>query len=148
MRLTGRSLGYGAVAYGAAAVFGIAASSGTAEANSGGWKFPHPRFKTAAEVLQERIDLGILPAPVKKVVEKAVRRAINKAKAQEQTQETSVNPLIWLREHHAQEQAALAYELQKRDLQFDIQYMALVRYEIERLQAEEDEQIIQLLMEL
>ena len=127
------------------------------ETPSGGWKFPEHKRKTKEEIEQERIELGIIPAPVAKAVEKAAKRVIAKAKQQDASPEPP-DPLKWLQAHHEQQSANLAADLRKKRIEASLDdrrtYMILLRLEIEAqliLRAEqdrEDEQIVMLLMEM
>lgn len=129
--------------------------SATVVSNSAGWKFPTPKRKTKEEIEQERIDLGIIPAPVEKVVAKAARRVIARAKQQDASA-TRPDPLQWLAEHQAQQRAILAADLRKQQIEADQveqrRFMILLGLEIQaqliRLQEQEDEQIVMLLMSL
>lgn len=157
LRLYGSSIGIGVAAFGTVGVYGVEDKS------TGGWAFPQPKIKTREEIEQERIALGIIPAPIKRIVEKQARRVIAKATKQADASPNRPDPVAWLERHQAQQKAILARELKERQLESRrIAYMTLLRVEVEalmlqrqeeqkeakRLQDEEDEQIVMLLMEL
>jgi hypothetical protein len=123
----------------------------------GGWVFREPKRRTREEVEQERVDLGIIPAPVEKIVAKAAKRVIARAKQQDAST-TAPDPIKYLQEHHAQQRAILAADLRKRQIEADAAqertYMILLALEIQSQifrqieQDREEEQIVMLLMEL
>lgn len=142
---------------GAFQISGARVAPATTQAYSGGWRFPEHKRKTAEDIQEERIRLGIIPKPVQKAVAKAAKRVIEQAKQQDASS-TRPDPLVWLAQHHEQERALLARTLRQRQIQADQDaqrtYMILLRIEIEaqierqRLQDEEDEQIVTLLFSM
>jgi hypothetical protein len=133
--------------------FQLPGDSATEAANAGGWRFPTPKVKTAEDVRRERIRLGIIPAPVEKVVEKAARRVIARAKAKAGEQQ-GADPVEYLRTHQAQQRAILEADLRKRQIEASLSdqrtYMILLAIEVQRqaIQEAEDEQILMLLMDM
>lgn len=125
--------------------------------NAGGWRFPEPKRKTREEVEQERIELGIIPAPVEKVIAKAAKRVIARARQQDASTQAP-DPIRYLQEHQAQQRAILAQDLKKQRIEADAALqrtcMILLSLEIEAQifrqieQDREDEQIVMLLMEM
>lgn len=100
------------------------------------------RTRTAEELRDERIRLGIISAPVKRAVVKAARKAIEETPA-------AVDPLVWLQEQYDRRQLLLAKELEAKRIEFQQQYMLLMKIEIELiLQRREEEAIVHILMEM
>jgi len=153
--------GFGSVMFGGPAFPPIPTPAPTpapvADTNSGGWKFPEPRRKTKEDIQQERVALGIIPAPVEKVIAKAAKRVIARAKQQDASP-TPPDPIRWLQAHQLQQRAILAQDLKKQRIEADAAqqrtYMILLALEIEAQifrqieQDREDEQIVMLLMEM
>jgi hypothetical protein len=127
--------------------------------SSGGWAFPTRRKRTKEEIDEERIALGILPAPVKRIVERQAKRVIAKARKSADASPAPLDALQWLHRHQQQQKTILARELRDRQISASLKehavLMAYLQLEIEaaqiesqRLQDEEDEQIVRLLLEM
>ncbi len=167
-------MGYGGTAYGAAMVYSpeTTAVTPTAASNSGGWKFPTPRRRTAEDIQRERIALGILPPEVVRAVEKAARKSIKTAayKAENVSYAelppatvdaliASVGPVtglgrdlqIWLAIDAANRAQAMKAEVLRRHIAWQDEYEMALQLEIERIvqerQDHDDAQVLALMFQ-
>jgi hypothetical protein len=128
-----------------AVFYGPEVSVASAAQTFGGWFAYSARTrKTDEEIRQERIRLGIIPAPVEKVVAKVAEQVTRRAERKQ------ADPLEMLKAEHARIQAQLERQLDEQNLAYQQAYMALMAVEIQRVMQErdEEEQIVHLLMEM
>ena len=134
----------GVVAIGATLFLAPATTEAPTQTYGGaGWAAYYLPRRTQEEIDEERYRLGIIPRPAAAAVRKVAKKIVKQAK------ESDVDPLEYLRETHARQQAFLASELRAREQTARLAYMQLLALEIELMvQAQEDEDIINLLFEM
>lgn len=128
-------------AWGAAfgSAWGISWGSIQEERITGGW---YERVRTVQEIEQERIRIGIIPAKVKKSIEKAVGRAVEAA-----TRNDYQNLEDWLRKQKENAlRAFLIAELDRYKQQQDERYFDLFRLRILEIARQREEEIILMLL--
>jgi len=119
---------------------------------------PHyPRGRSPEEIRRDRDALWDVPERVEAVIEQAATKVIAKVSEQDASPERP-NPLEWLAANYRAQSRALAADLKRLKIKASEQerahYMLLLGLEIEeriaqkRLQDEEEEQVIMLMMAL
>lgn len=114
------------------------------EARSGDVRYHYPKGRDPADVYKERVRLGIVPAPVQKIVKQMAERVIQRAEERNQP-----DPLELLQREHDRFQRQLTQLLKEQQIAFERSYMALLTMQIAiAIQDREDQQIIGLLLEM
>lgn len=111
------------------------------EARSGDVYRHYPKGRDPEDVYKERVRLGIVPAPVQKIVSKIAQRVIRRAA-------DSIDPIDLLRQENERYQRQLAAMLKEQQIAYEQSYMALLSLQIAiAVQDREDAQVIRLLMD-
>jgi hypothetical protein len=117
----------------------VVGSSDVAKKFYGGFLPYRPR-KSAKEIEQERIRLGIIPAPVAKVVAKAAQAAVAQATRQEEP-----DVIKWAEDNEAIYQSQIRRDIELSDMIWDKSYRRLFEIAIHDALTEEED-VIHLLM--
>ncbi len=157
--LHGVAIGYGGVGYGCIPIYALQDESAVEPERATPGRHdrsdhaPHyPRYRTTEEIRAARDAMWAVPKPVEKIVEKAAKRVIARAKTVQQVERPNAepDPLLFLLDQYALQQRILEKDLRRKNQDFSLQFMILLRLEVERQVIEEREeiQILTLLMEM